>query len=112
MSEGPREPVAADSAGEEPEAPKPGGYAPSPAARLAFYERAGGVATPLVTTLLAFFVGGLVVLVISGKNPLSTYREIFNGTGLNWLLPWTCDYGSDLATCRAAGNLQQTLIQF
>ena len=44
--------------------------------------------TPLLTPLLAFLIGGLVVLVVSGKNPLSTYRAIFNGTGLNWLFPW------------------------
>src|SRR5437867_3227079 len=86
---------------EEPEAPKPGGYAPSVAARLAFYQRAGGVATPLITTILAFFVGGLVVLVISGKNPLNTYREIFDGTGLNWLFG-ACGYGTSIS-CRAAG---------
>lgn len=88
---------------------------PSVAARLALYQRAGGLVTPLVTTVLAFLIAGLVVLVLSGKNPLSTYREIFNGTGLNWLFPWeaTCsvrDSGNEL--CLAAGNLQQTLIQF
>jgi simple sugar transport system permease protein len=58
--------------------------------------------------LVAFVVGGLVVLVVSGKNPLSTYKAIFDGTGLNWLFPWnTCAY-----PCQPAGNLQQTLIQF
>ena len=91
------------------------GTAPSVAARLAIYERAGGIVTPLVTTLLAFLIAGLVVLLLSGKNPLSTYSKIFNGTGLNWLFPWdtTCsvrDPGDEL--CVAAGNLQQTLIQF
>jgi simple sugar transport system permease protein len=87
--------------------PKPG-PTPSFAARLALHQRAGGIVTPLLTTLLAFFVGGLVVLVVSGKNPLSTYNAIFDGTGLNWFLPWeTCAY-----PCRAAANLQQTLIQF
>jgi simple sugar transport system permease protein len=91
------------------------GTVPSVAARLALYQRAGGIVTPLVTTIVAFLIGGLVVLIISGKNPLSTYNEIFNGTGLNWLFPWdaTCsvrDPGDEL--CRAAGNLQQTLIQF
>ena len=91
------------------------GTVPSVAARLALYQRAGGIVTPLVTTILAFLIAGLVVLVLSGKNPLSTYREIFNGTGLNWLFPWdpTCsvrDPGDEL--CLAAGNLQQTLIQF
>jgi general nucleoside transport system permease protein len=91
------------------------GTAPSVAARLAIYQRAGGIVTPLITALLAFLIAGLVVLVLSGKNPLSTYKEIFNGTGLNWLFPWdsTCsvrDPGDEL--CVAAGNLQQTLIQF
>jgi ABC-type uncharacterized transport system permease subunit len=81
---------------------------PGLAARLELYQRAGGIVTPFITVLLAFLIGGLVVLVVAGANPLTTYREIFNGTGLNWFLPWeTCSY-----PCRAAGNLQQTLIQF
>jgi general nucleoside transport system permease protein len=77
------------------------------AARLELWQRAGGVATPLLTTVFAFFMGGLVVLVISGKDPLNTYKEIFNGSGLNWFGKY-CD---GLA-CTSAGNLQQTLIQF
>jgi general nucleoside transport system permease protein len=81
---------------------------PGLAARLELYQRAGGIVTPLITVLVAFLVGGLVVLVVAGANPLSTYKEIFNGTGLNWFLPWeTCSY-----PCAPAGNLQQTLIQF
>ncbi len=36
---------------------------------------------PLLTTLLAFFIGGLVVLVTTGKNPLTTYKAIFEGSG-------------------------------
>jgi general nucleoside transport system permease protein len=92
---------------EAPETPAQPGAVPSVAARLAFYQRAGGIVTPLVTALFAFLVGGLVVLVVAGKNPLSTYREIFNGTGLNWLLPWnTC-----ANPCPPALSLQQTLIQ-
>jgi ABC-type uncharacterized transport system permease subunit len=79
---------------------------PSVAARLALYQRAGGIATPLMTALLAFFVGGLVVLVTTHKNPLNTYREIFDGTGLNWLFPWV--HGQERFS--AALNLQQTLI--
>jgi simple sugar transport system permease protein len=79
---------------------------PSVAARLAFYQRGGGVVTPLITTVLAFFIGGLVVLVVTGKNPLSTYKAIFNGTGLNWLFPWIAH--DDRVT--AAYNLQATLL--
>jgi simple sugar transport system permease protein len=76
------------------------------AARLAVYLRGGGVITPFVTLLIAFLVGGLVVL-ITGHDPLSTYKAIFDGTGLNWFFPWI---GSDDRTV-AALNLQQTLIQ-
>ena len=79
---------------------------PSVAARLAFYQRASGIVTPILTAVVAFFIGGLVVLVTTGENPLRTYKEIFNGTGLNWLFPWV--HGAERFS--AALNLQQTLI--
>jgi len=109
------------------ENPRTGGdYAPSVAARLALWQRAGGVAVPLLTTLLAFFIGGLVVLITSGKNPLTTYQAIFEGAGLDWFLeigsyelripftdshvpfPWNVN---DIESA-AAFNLQQTLLFF
>ena len=109
------------------ESPRTGGdYAPSFAARLALWQRAGGIVVPLLTTLLAFFLGGLVVLITSGKNPLTTYQAIFEGAGLTWFLevgshelripftdahipfPWNVD---DIEST-AAFNLQQTLIFF
>jgi general nucleoside transport system permease protein len=77
----------------------------TPAARLAAYVRGGGVVVPVLTALLAFFIGGLVVLV-TGHDPIATYRAIFNGTGFQWLFPWVT--GDDRTT--AALNLQQTLI--
>jgi ABC-type uncharacterized transport system permease subunit len=77
----------------------------TPAARLAAYVRAGGVVVPLLTALLAFVIGGLVVLV-TGHDPIATYKAIFEGTGFQWLFPWVT--GDDRAT--AALNLQQTLI--
>jgi simple sugar transport system permease protein len=77
----------------------------TPAARLAAYVRGGGVVVPLLTALIAFVIGGLVVL-LTGHNPFTTYKAIFDGTGLNWLFPWTT--GDDRTT--AALNLQQTLI--
>jgi len=76
------------------------------AARFALYQRAGGVITPLLTAILAFFVGGLVVLVTTGKNPIETYKAIFDGTGLNWFFPWVRGVERDLA----AEDLQQTLL--
>ena len=104
------------------ENPRTGGdYAPSVAARLALWQRAGGFAVPLLTTIVAFLIGGLVVIITTGKNPLTTYKAIFQGAGLDWFLqvgnhsvgipftdtkvwfPWD--------TASLAGlNLQQTLI--
>jgi general nucleoside transport system permease protein len=88
------------SATEEPEV-----RAATPASRLAAYLRGGGVIVPLLTTLIAFLVGGLVMLV-TGKDPIATYEAIWKGTGLQWIFPWTTGADRDLA----ASNLQQTLI--
>ena len=44
--------------------------------------------------------------VTTGKNPLTTYRAIFDGAGFNWFFPWVHGDARDTA----ASNLQQTLI--
>jgi ABC-type uncharacterized transport system permease subunit len=77
----------------------------SPARLTAFRRGLGGFFVPLLTTVIAFLAGGIVVL-LTGHNPLSTYRAVFNGTGLNWLFPWVG--GSERSN--AASNLQQTLL--
>ena len=79
---------------------------PSLVERYGIAQRTGGVLAPLLTVVLAFVVGGLVVLVTTGKNPLTTYEAIFNGSGLNWLFPWVT--GDDRLT--ASFNFQQTLL--
>jgi general nucleoside transport system permease protein len=102
-----------------PAAPGP----PSPAARFAVFQRAGGIITPFLTAIFAFFVGGVVVAA-TGHNPWTTYKEIFGGTGLNWFFqvgsheigvpfsdatvwfPWNVND----AQSEAAFNLQQTLL--
>lgn len=97
-------------AGLPPVQPPPRAGAEPPAgatpfvARLSLLHRAGGIATPLVTALVAFLIGGIVVLA-TGHNPLQAYRGIFEGAGLNWIfhVPWNT--GSF-----AAFNLQQTLL--
>ncbi|HSD80813.1 MAG TPA: ABC transporter permease [Solirubrobacteraceae bacterium] len=93
----------------EPQAAAPvppeGGGGITVASRLSGYLRGGGVITPFLTALLAFLVGGLVVL-LTGHNPLQTYKAIFDGTGLAWIFPWTT--GDERVT--AALNLQQTLL--
>jgi simple sugar transport system permease protein len=75
------------------------------AARLSLSQRAGGVAVPVATVLLAFIIGGLVVLA-TGHNPLLAYHDIFNGAGLNWI------FHPSTSTQTIAGyNLSQTLLQ-
>ena len=106
------EPLAADSTA----------YAPSVAERLEIYQRAGGIVTPVITAVFAFFMGGMVVLA-TGHNPWKVYQGIFTGSGLNWFFhvghhsitvpftshhvwfPWNTSIQSN-----AAYNLQQTLI--
>jgi simple sugar transport system permease protein len=74
------------------------------AAATAFYERAGGLLVPIAAAVLAFLVGGLVVLA-TGANPISAYHEIFNGTGIIWFFqpPWD-PHSPEFA------DLQQTLL--
>jgi ABC-type uncharacterized transport system permease subunit len=84
----------------------PAAAARSPATLTAFRRGFSGITVPVLTMVLAFVAGGLIVLA-TGHNPFSTYHSIFNGTGLNWLFPWVS--GAERST--AAGNLQQTLIQ-
>ena len=55
--------------------------------RFADHLRAGGWFTSVLTTIVAFFLGGLVVFV-TGRDPLSTYNAIWQGTGLEWIFPW------------------------
>jgi general nucleoside transport system permease protein len=71
-----------------------------------FSSRAGGVLIPFAAAVLAFAVGGVVVL-LTGHNPLGTYKAIFEGTGLNYVLDPTLDSRARRA---AASDLQQTLI--
>jgi simple sugar transport system permease protein len=90
----------------DPPVSAPEGGAPlTVAGRLSGYLREGGVITPLLTVLIAFLVGGLVVLV-TGHDPIETYGAIFEGSGLNWFFPWI----SEEDRIVAAINLQQTLI--
>jgi general nucleoside transport system permease protein len=93
----------------EPDAlPEPPDEAPAAgtlAARLALRQRAGGVAVPVFTALIAFLLGGLIVFA-TGHNPLLAYRDIFNGAGLNWIFHPTTSTVSN-----ASYNLSQTLLQ-
>src|SRR2546427_4445842 len=78
------------------------------AARLALKQRAGGIAVPIATVVLAFFMGGVVVAATqhSVHKGLIAYRDIFNGAGLNWIFHPTTNL-LDIS----AYDLSQTLLQ-
>jgi ABC-type uncharacterized transport system permease subunit len=97
------EPVAPGSAPEPAESAPP----ETVAARFALFQNAGGVVVPLATAVAAFLIAGLIVLA-TGHNPITAYRGIFEGAGLNWLghVPWWHHTGDF-----AAANMQQTLLQ-
>ena len=84
-------------------APEPGD--PRATVTAWFSSRIGGILVPLAATTLAFLIGGLVVAV-TGHNPLTAYKAIFEGTGLNWFFPWVAGETREAA----ANDLQQTLI--
>jgi general nucleoside transport system permease protein len=88
-----------------PESPEEAAESGTLIASLALKQRAGGIIVPLLTVVVAFMMGGLVVLA-TGHNPLIAYRDIFNGAGLNWIFHPTTDVANT-----AAYNLSQTLLQ-
>ena len=90
-----------------PTTPHGGDYAPSVAERLYLYQRAGGVIVPLLTTIVAFLIGGLIVLA-TGNDPINAYKGIFKGAGLNWFFPWI----DEATRAEAEFNLQQTLLGY
>ena len=104
------------------QAPLEPGVVPPPSMHFASrFDGLSGIVAPLITTLIAFLMGGLVVA-LTGKNPLKVYHAIFNGTGLNWFfhvgnhsarIPFSTQhmwFPWDTASV-AAQNLQQTLLQ-
>ena len=98
----------------EPLAPSKGPQPPEPedgepttaAGRMAVAQRAGGVIVPVITALVAFLIGGLIVLG-TGHDPIQAYWDIIKGAGLNWFAHPT---NTDVATT-SAYNFSQTLLQ-
>src|SRR4029077_815113 len=88
-----------------PESPEEAAATGSLITSLALKQRAGGIAVPIVTVVVAFLMSGFVVLA-TGHNPLLAYRDIFNGAGLNWIFHPTTSMAST-----ASYNLSQTLLQ-
>jgi len=88
-----------------PESPEEAARSGTLIASLALKQRAGGIGVPAATVIVAFLMGGLVVLA-TGHNPFLAYRDIFNGAGLNWIFHPTTNVANT-----AAYNLSQTLLQ-
>src|SRR5262249_45142782 len=88
-----------------PESPEEAASTGTLITSLALKQSAGGIVVPAITVVVAFLMGGLVVLA-TGHNPLIAYRDIFNGAGLNWIFHPTTDVANT-----AAYNLSQTLLQ-
>jgi general nucleoside transport system permease protein len=93
----------------EPAAPTPPAAEPERTGMNAvgywFSTRAGGILVPFAAAVLAFFVGGLVILA-TGHSPFGAYQAIFEGTGLNYPYLWL----TGQETRAAWTDLQQTLI--
>jgi ABC-type uncharacterized transport system permease subunit len=92
----------------EHEVPPPEEPPPSTAAgRLQVAQRAGGIVPPILTAILAFFMGGLVILA-SGANPFDAYLGILEGAGINWF--WDHLGNTDVLDL-STFNLTQTLLR-
>ena len=93
------EPIAPEGAPEPEDAAPP----ETIAARYDLMQRAGGLIVPVITALMAFVIGG-IILALSGYNPFTTYWEIAQGAGLNWFGHLTTDTANT-----SAYNFAQTL---
>jgi ABC-type uncharacterized transport system permease subunit len=115
------EDIELEQAESQTEGSLPAGEIPPPSMHFASrFDGLSGIVAPLITTLLAFLMGGLVVA-LTGKNPIKVYHAIWNGTGLNWFfhvgnysarIPFSTThmwFPWDTASI-AAQNLQQTLL--
>jgi ABC-type uncharacterized transport system permease subunit len=94
--------------GATPEPPEVAAETGTLAARIALKQRAGGVIVPVLTAVLAFVIGGIVVAATqhSVRKAVIAYRDIFNGAGLNWIFHPSTDVVNT-----APYNLSQTLLQ-
>jgi ABC-type uncharacterized transport system permease subunit len=88
-----------------PEPPEEAATTGTLIASIALKQRAGGIVVPVLTALIAFLIGGLVVLA-TGHNPLKAYNDILDGAGLNWIAHPTTNLVNS-----SAYNLSQTLLQ-
>ena len=88
-----------------PETPEEAASSGTLIASISLKQRAGGIVVPILTALIAFVIGGLVVLA-TGHDPINAYNDILDGSGLNWIFHPTTNLIDT-----SAYNLSQTLLQ-
>jgi simple sugar transport system permease protein len=94
-----------DEAPKTPVTPEEAAETGTLTSRISLRQKGGGLIVPVLTAVLAFLIGGAVVAA-TGHDPLTTYRDIFRGAGLNWFFHPTTDTAGT-----ASYNLSQTLLQ-
>ena len=77
------------------------------AGRYYVVQKLGGIVPAVLTGILAFLMGGIVIA-ISGHNPLSAYAGILDGAGVNWF--WD-HFGNTSVLDLSTLNLTQTLLR-
>ncbi len=72
-------------------------------------ERLRGVLFPLVTVAIAFVLGGLVVILV-GSNPLTVYKQLAVGAGLDWPFQYLPGHPVHVDPVVSEINLTHTLV--
>src|SRR4249920_2818573 len=102
MSETPTPPVMPDDA-----QPPDDGEPTTTAGRYHVLQKAGGIVPAVLTGILAFLMGGIVIA-LSGHNPIEAYRGIIHGAGINWF--WD-HFGNTDVFDLSTFNFTQTLLR-
>jgi ABC-type uncharacterized transport system permease subunit len=72
-------------------------------------DRLRGALFPLVTVVIAFVLGGLVVLLV-GANPFTVYKQLAVGAGLDWPLQYLPGHPVHVDPVVSEINLTHTLV--
>jgi general nucleoside transport system permease protein len=93
--------------GEGEDVPPEQGEPTTAAGRYQLKQKAGGIIPPVLTGILAFLMGG-VVIAASGHDPIGAYQGILDGSGLNWF--WA-HFGNTDVVDLSTFNFTQTLLR-
>ena len=91
-----------------PEPPEEAAASGTLISSIALKQRAGGIVVPVLTALIAFVLGGLVVLATRAQPHLRVQTHLRRRRAQRWIFH---PYGSDLVDRARAYNLSQTLLR-